>query len=68
MLTINAGVHPLMSQFLKPNDEKRMAAVLPVSRYQDWLEARASISEFMMPFAADALKVVQAQEVARNLF
>ena len=29
MLTINADEHPLMNQFHKPTDEKRMVVILP---------------------------------------
>ncbi len=39
MLTVNADAHPLMNQFHKPTDEKRMVVILPPGRYQDWLEA-----------------------------
>lgn len=39
MLTINAGEHPLMRQFHKPQDEKRMVVILPEERYIDWLTA-----------------------------
>ena len=44
MLTINADQHPLMNQFHKPNDEKRMVVVLPEHRYDDWLHADAQQS------------------------
>lgn len=37
MLMINADEHPLMKQFHKPTDEKRMVVVLPAERYGDWL-------------------------------
>ncbi len=33
MLTINADEHPLMKQFHKPTDEKRMVVILPEDRY-----------------------------------
>lgn len=33
MLTINADDHPLMNQFHKPQDEKRMVVILPEDRY-----------------------------------
>ena len=39
MLTINADNHPMMNQFHKPADEKRMIVVLPPERYDDWLQA-----------------------------
>ena len=37
MLTINADDHPLMNQFHKPQDERRMVVILPEERYHDWL-------------------------------
>ena len=39
MLTINADAHPLMRQFHKPGDEKRMVVVLPPEFYAQWLQA-----------------------------
>lgn len=33
MLTINADSHPLMNQFHKPADEKRMVVILPEDQY-----------------------------------
>jgi hypothetical protein len=33
LLTVNAEDHPLMRQFHKPGDEKRMVVVLPEERY-----------------------------------
>jgi putative SOS response-associated peptidase YedK len=56
MLTINAGDHPLMRRFHKPSDEKRMVVILPVARYDDWLQARPEQSlAFMRPFPADQM-------------
>ena len=37
MLTINADAHPLMQQFHKPGEEKRMVVILAPQHYQDWL-------------------------------
>jgi len=56
MLTLNADAHPLMRQFHKAADEKRMVAILPSHRYQDWLEGAGEIAEFMLPFSADQLQ------------
>jgi putative SOS response-associated peptidase YedK len=39
MLTVNADAHPLMRQFHKPDDEKRMVVVLPPACYAQWLQA-----------------------------
>jgi len=58
MLTINADLHPLMNQFHKPTDEKRMVAVLPEHLYQEWLEVCALESpELLCPYPADDLVV-----------
>ena len=57
MLTINAASHPLMQNFHKPADEKRMVVILSRERYQDWLVAKPADSMgFMLPFAADGLR------------
>lgn len=57
MLTINAATHPLMQNFHKPTDEKRMVVILPPEQYHDWLVATPQESmEFMVPFAAGALQ------------
>jgi len=61
MLTINADDHPLMNHFHKPTDEKRMAAILPVDRYHEWLEARSDFITFMVPFDAEQLRAVVSQ-------
>ena len=39
MLTINADAHPLMQQFHKPGEEKRMVVILAPQHYQYWLAA-----------------------------
>ncbi|MCB1959253.1 MAG: SOS response-associated peptidase [Rhodocyclaceae bacterium] len=57
MLTINADRHPLMNQFHKPNDEKRMVVVLSENRYDDWLSADAKhAADFLSMYPAEALK------------
>jgi len=58
MLTINADSHPLMNQFHTLTDEKRMVAILPVERYQEWLNAKSDIMAFMVPLDAQALRAV----------
>ena len=69
MLTINAAAHPLMQNFHKPADEKRMVVILPPERYRGWLEAKPADSmEFMMPFAASALQSSAAVAEHRALF
>lgn len=61
MLTINADTHPLMRQFHKPADEKRMVVVLPPQKWQAWLQAPAANSmEFLQPLEAQELTAVSA--------
>jgi putative SOS response-associated peptidase YedK len=56
MLTINAAEHPLMRNFHKPEDEKRMVVILPEAQYDEWLQASAAKSmEFMQPYQAELL-------------
>lgn len=56
MLTINADDHPLVNQFHKPTDEKRMVVILPQHRYGEWLRASADACvQFLTHFPADAL-------------
>jgi putative SOS response-associated peptidase YedK len=69
MLTINASSHPLMQNFHKPADEKRMVVILPPERYCDWLVAKPADSlDFMLPFAASALQSSAAVAEHRALF
>jgi putative SOS response-associated peptidase YedK len=63
MLTVNADGHPLMQQFHKPADEKRMVVILPEEQYRDWLEAGQSESmDFMRLYPADNLAALAQQE------
>ena len=56
MLTINADDHPLMRDFHRPGDEKRMVVILPEASYDDWLTAPAVRSmAFMQQYPADQL-------------
>jgi putative SOS response-associated peptidase YedK len=58
MLTINADAHPLMRNFHKPQDEKRMIVIVPPERYDDWLQAGAGESgEFLREWSAKLLKM-----------
>jgi putative SOS response-associated peptidase YedK len=69
MLTINATSHPMMQNFHKPADEKRMVVILPPERYQDWLVATPADSmDFMLPFEASALQSSAAVAEHRALF
>lgn len=56
MLTVNADDHPLMNQYHRPDDEKRMVVILPNGSIRDWLKASASESmAFMRQYPADRL-------------
>lgn len=67
MLTINADAHPLMNQFHKPADEKRMVVILEPERYGDWLNSQVPWENFMMPYPADALQAVAPEPVQKSL-
>jgi putative SOS response-associated peptidase YedK len=61
MLTINADDHPLMNQFHRPGEEKRMVVVLPEDAYSEWLNAAAKDSmDFMRQYPAKNLKFAPA--------
>ena len=65
MLTINADAHPLMRRFHKPDDEKRMVALLRRDQYRAWLEAgSADMSAFLQPWPADKMKAEPAPRAA----
>ena len=56
MLTINADNHPLMQQFHKPGEEKRMVVVLAPQLYQAWLAApQAKAHDFLAAWPAERL-------------
>lgn len=68
MLTINADEHPLMRQFHKPTDEKRMVVILPEDRYADWLRATTKDAvEFLRMFPAEML-LAESATGPRQLF
>ena len=68
MLTINADAHPLMCQFHKPVDEKRMVVILPPERYDAWLNAKACEStEFMQQYPSELLKADSEIPAQRSL-
>lgn len=54
MLTVNADDHPLMRQFQKATDEKRMVVILPEDSYDAWLQAPVEQSmKFMRRYAGE---------------
>lgn len=48
MLTINADTHPLMRQFHKPGEEKRMPVILDQAAQQEWLAADNNQAMFLL--------------------
>lgn len=57
MLTLNAGGHPLMENYHKPNDEKRMVVILPNGSINDWLNASVEqAAEFVRQYPANKLR------------
>jgi putative SOS response-associated peptidase YedK len=68
MLTLNADAHPLMNQFHKRTDEKRMVAILQADRYTDWLSAKTDIMSFMMPYAGVGLQAISPQTATQTSF
>lgn len=59
LLTINADNHPVMRQFHKPDDEKRMVVILNDQDYDAWLQAPANESrEFLQQYPAEDLLAV----------
>jgi len=56
MLTLNADDHPLMKNYHRKEEEKRMVVILPEDRYDDWLQAKASESlDFIQQYPAELL-------------
>jgi putative SOS response-associated peptidase YedK len=68
MLTVNADGHPLMCNFHKPTDEKRMVVILPKDSHDAWLQAGPGNSrDFMRQLSAEQL-VASAPRVSAGLF
>lgn len=60
MLTINADLHPFMSQFHQPGEEKRMPVILDAEQQLAWLNAKSQhAQELLQAWPADLL-VAQA--------
>ena len=56
MLTVNADEHPLMKNFHRPEDEKRMVVVLDEGDFDAWLDPGLSRPmEMMRCLPADTL-------------
>lgn len=57
MLTVNADDHPFMRNYHRPEDEKRMLAILPNGSIKEWLQAPAeAASEFLRQYPSDRLR------------
>ncbi|MDP3699314.1 MAG: SOS response-associated peptidase [Hylemonella sp.] len=64
MLTINADDHPLMNQFHKPGEEKRMVVILNEDSYDAWLAVGATHTrEFLLQYPAELMRADTAQHV-----
>lgn len=48
MLTVNADDHPLMRRFQKPEDEKRMVAILRPQDYAQWLSCEPQVAKGLL--------------------
>lgn len=69
MLTINATNHPLMRQFHKPTEEKRMVVILAEDDYDDWLQAGTTQSQrFFRLYPAALLEATQPLTLHPTLF
>ena len=56
MLTMNADNHSLMNQFHKPDEEKRMVAILEEKNYVNWLNSKDDAClQYIKPFDANLL-------------
>jgi len=56
MLTINADSHPVMNQFHRPGDEKRMPVIVEAADYQAWLGATPmDAAKFLKHFPAERM-------------
>ena len=65
MLTINADAHPLMRNFHKPGEEKRMVVILPQASYAAWLQASPAMrTELLQQYPAEALVAETAAPAA----
>jgi putative SOS response-associated peptidase YedK len=66
MLTVNADEHPLMKRFHKPNDEKRMVAILAPEQYDDWLYCPVEdAGDFLTCYPAELLTAHAAPKTSK---
>jgi putative SOS response-associated peptidase YedK len=65
MLTINADAHPVMRNYHRPDDEKRMIVILREEDYDAWLDAPPERSmDFMRACPPEDLSAVGETKVA----
>ena len=63
MLTINADNPPVMRQFHKPDDEKRMVVILNEQDYNPWLQASVTESrDFLRQYPAEGCWLFQKHQ------
>ena len=68
MLTINADQHPLMSQFHRPDDEKRSIVVIEPEYGMDWLTATPENAfKLLQPMGEGCLGLVRCQEQSERI-
>jgi len=66
MLTVSADGHPLMQRFHKPDDEKRMVAILAPDHYDDWLHCTPEQApSFLTRYPAELLVSRPAPRASR---
>ena len=67
MLTVNADGHGVMGLMHRPEDEKRMVAILPPNQYDQWLDAEPDqMMAFLRCWPADEL-VAEAAPLVRRI-
>ena len=67
MLTVNADGHGVMGRMHRPEDEKRMIAILAPNEYDQWLHAKpGQIKALLRCWPAVELDAIPAPQIPRN--
>lgn len=66
MLTINADQHPFMSQFHKPEDEKRSIIVIPEQHRNDWMNCKYDEARDFFFEMADEYIAIPKQDLLQS--